>query len=258
MTLSNYQTSYEISPIILVGGVAGTGMLPLISVLSSQNFGLGILSPALINATTPNADDYFGHFRVLPGHTLMDNEVATYPVANQTVAANAIIADPLRLAIEMLVPATSKVTVENKLSIMTALKSTLDKHTALGGWYNVATPSYIYQGCLLTSLIDASDTEEGSQSQVRWVWSFLQPLLTASAAQAAQNQAMSKIARTTKNSGDPPGSTPLSSNLGQPSANIVQNVVPAASSNIASSVAPSSNNNGNVTVQSVSPIMPGN
>lgn len=253
MTLSQYQVSYEISPIVLVGGVAGTGMLPLISVLSSQNFDLGILS----SASQSNPDSFFGHFRVLPGHTLMDNEVATYPVANQTVAANAIITDPLRVAVEMLVPANGQVTIENKLSLMTSLKSTLDKHTAQGGWYNVATPSYIYQGCVLVSLMDGTDAEEGDQVQVRWVWSFMQPLLTAQAAQAAQNQAMNKISRNTKNSGDPPGSTPLSSNLGQPSSNIVQNVVPAASGSIASNVAPSSPNNGGVSVQSVSPMVPG-
>jgi hypothetical protein len=253
MTLSSYQVSYEISPIVLVGGVAGTGMLPLISILSSKNFDLGILSAA----NTIGTDDYFGHFRILPGHTLMDNEVATYPVANQTVAANAIITDPLRLSIEMLVPATDKVTVESKLSIMTSLKSTLDKHTAQGGWYNVATPSYIYQGCLLTSLVDGTDIEDGSQAQTRWVWSFIQPLLTASAAAAAQNQAMNKISQATRNSGNPPGSAPLSSNLGQPSSNIVQNVVPAASGSLASNVAPVSTNNNSVSVQSVSPIAPG-
>ena len=254
MALSDYQVSYELSPIILVAGIAGTGMLPLISILSSQNFSGGVLS----STSASNPDDYFGHFRVLPGHTLMENEVATYPVANQSVAANAIITDPLRLSVEMLVPATDRVPVENKLAVITSLKSTLDKHTALGGWYNVATPSYIYQGCLLTSLVDGTDAEEGSQVQVRWVWSFMQPLLTAVAAQAAQNQAMSKITNSTKNTGDPPGSTPLSSNIGQPSANIVQNVVPAASGSIASNVAPNTANTGGVTVQSVSPIVPGN
>lgn len=253
-TLGAYQVGFEISPIILVGGVAGTGMLPIVNVLSSQNYNLGILS----TAQQSTLDNFFGHFRVLPGHTLMDNEVATYPVANQTVAANAVITDPLRLAVEMLVPANDKITVFNKLALMTQLKATLDKHTALGGWYNVATPSYIYQGCLLTGLTDGTDAEEGSQVQVRWVWSFIQPLLTVAAAQAAQNQAMAKITKSTKNSGDPPGSTPLSSDLGQPSSNIVQNVVPSASSPIGSNVAPSSINNGSVTVQSVSPIVPGN
>jgi len=250
---SEYQVSYQVSPIMLVGGVAGTGMLPLISVLSSVNYQNGLLS----SPTPQSSDNYFGQFKIIPGHTLMENEVATYPVANQTVAANAIIANPLKLAVEMLVPANGRITVANKLAVMTSLKSTLDRHTAAGGWYNVATPSYIYQGCLLTSLVDGTEEEAGSQVQVRWVWSFMQPLLTVQAAQAAQNQAMAKISGATKNSGDPPGSVPLSNNIGQPGANLVQNVVPAATHPVASNVAPINSTTSSVDVQSVSPISPG-
>lgn len=251
MSRADYLTSYQTSPIILVGGAAGTGMMPITNLLSSQNFRGGVTS-------TPQAgDSFFGQFRVLPGHNLMDNEVATYPVANQAVAANAVITNPLQLSLEMLVPAGGAVNVKNKLSIITALKSALDKHTALGGWYNVATPSYIYQGCLLTRLVDASDEDFGQQVQVRWIWSFMQPLLTTSAAQAAQNQAMAKISQQTRNQGDPPGSQPLATNLGQPSSNIVQNVVPSAVSPQGSNVAPSSGQNRSVNVQSVSPISPG-
>lgn len=253
MALSDYQVSYQVSPIILVGGVAGTGMLPIVSILSSQDYDLGVLS----SSSAQQIDSFFGQFRVLPGHSLMENEVATYPVANQTVAANAVITDPLRVSLEMLVPATANVTVANKLSVITSLKSTLDKHTALGGWYNVSTPSYIYQGCLLTSLIDATDEEEGGQPQVRWIWNFMQPLLTVAAAQAAQNQAMSKITTQTKNAGDPPGSKPIASGIGQPNSNIVQNVVPAASSPVGSNVAPNSSSNNPTNVQSVSPVAPG-
>ncbi len=254
MSLSDFQLSYEISPIILVGGIAGTGMLPLVSILSSQNYEAGVTS----SSSAQTNEDYFGHFRVLPGHTLMDNDVAMYPLANQSVAANAVITNPLRLAVEMLIPANDQVTLSQKLSIVTNLKSKLDDHTAQGGWYNVATPSYIYQGCLLTSLTEASDDEEGTQPQVRWVWNFLQPLITLAAAQAAQNQAMAKISNQTQNSGDPPGSATVSTGISQPSSNIVQNVVPAASGPGGSNVAPTSGIPGGVpNAQSVSPITPG-
>lgn len=253
MALSDYQISYQVSPIILVGGVAGTGMLPIVSVLSSRNYSQGALS----SSSAVDVSEYFGQFRVLSGHTLMKNDVATYPLANQTVAANAIITQPLELSLEMVVPANDRFTVADKLSLMTALKSTLDNHTAQGGWYNVATPSYIYQGCLLTSLVDATDELEGGQVQTTWIWSFMQPLLTAQAAQAAQNQAMNKIKNQTQNAGDPPGSKPIASNIGQPSSNIVQNVVPASSSPSGSNVAPSSAPSGTPSVQSVSPIAPG-
>lgn len=236
MSRSDYIVSNQVSPIILVGGVAGTGMLPIVSVLSSQNYDLGVLS----SAGPDYFSQFFGQFRVLPGHTLMDNEVATYPLANQTVAANAIITQPLKVALEMLVPADENMTVSSKLARMTALKSLLDKHTAMGGYYNVSTPSYIYQGCLLVNLSDETDDDDGSQAQVRWVWQFMQPLLTEQAAQAAQNQAMSKISSQTQNAGNPPGSKPLVTNLSQPSSNIVQNVVPAATNPAGSNVAPTS------------------
>ena len=253
MSLADYQLSNQISPIILVGGVAGTGALPISSVLSSQTFDQGILGPS--SAQVPS--DYFGQFSVLPGHTLMDNEVATYPVANQSVAANAIITNPLRVSLEMLVPANGVITFSNKLAIITALKSTLDSHTALGGWYNVATPSYVYSGCLLTNLRDTTDEVDGGQPQIRWIWEFMQPLLTVAAAQAAQNQAMAKITNQTQNSGDPPGSQPVSTGVGQPGANIVQNIVPAASGPVGSNIAAGGTPSGVTSIQSVSPIQPG-
>jgi hypothetical protein len=251
--LAEYQYSYQVSPIILVGGIAGTGMLPIVSLLSPQAFPSGLLS----SATADQIADYFGAFKVLPGHTLMDNEAATYPVANQAVAANAIITNPLRVSLEMLVPAGGAVTVSNKLSIITQLKGSLDNHTAQGGWYNVSTPSYIYQGCLLTSLKDTSDEAEGAQVQVRWQWDFMQPLLTVAAAQAAQNQGMSRIAQVLPNSGDPPGSQGITIGVSDPAANIVQNLVPAAASPIGSNVAPGSFPTGVVGLTAVSPIAPG-
>jgi hypothetical protein len=248
MAISDYRLSYEISPIMLVGGIAGTNMLPLINILSSQNFSQGVLSSA-------SGDDYFGHFRVLPGHSLMENEVALYPLANQSVAA--IITDPLRVSLEMIAPANDQTTVAAKLAIMTSLKSSLDNHTALGGWYNVSTPSYIYQGCLLTSLTEGTEEDDGSQVQIRWIWNFMQPLLTAEAAQAAQNQGMSKISSKTQNSGDPPGSAHITTAIGQPSSNITPQIVPAASGSIGSNVAPSGAAHGTPSPGSVSPIAPG-
>lgn len=253
MSLSSYQLSYQVTPIVLVGGIAEAGAIPIVSLLSSQSFDLGLLS----SATSQQIADYFGQFRVIPGHTLMDNEVATYPLANQSVAANAIITNPLRVSLEMVAPANGEITFANKLSIITALKSTLDSHTAQGGWYNVATPSYVYQGCLLTSLRDVSDEDEGSQPQVKWVWDFMQPLLTAAQAQAAQNQAMAKITNQTYNTGDPPGSQPVSTGVGQPSSNIVQNIVPAAAGPLGSNVAAGGTPSSVSSLQSVSPISPG-
>lgn len=253
MALSDFQLSYEISPIILVGGIAGTGKLPITSLLDSGNYPSGVTSAG----TAPVAADVFGHFRVLAGGTLIDNEVAHYPLANQSVAANAIITTPLKVALEMMVPATDAVPFVARQAIITAMKGALDNHAALGGWYDIATPAYIYQGCLLLSLTDGSDEVPGGQPQERWIWSFEQPLLTAQAAQAAQNQAMAKISGQTQNAGDPPGSQTVTTGISQPSSNITQNVVPASAGPLGSNVSPTSTPTGTTALASVSPVLPG-
>jgi len=250
MSFYDYQLSYEINPIILEGGIAGAGPQALSTILSAVNFTDGLLNPS-------QGAFFFGNFRVLPGHNLMKNEIAMYPVANQSVAGNAVITDPLSVQLEMLVPANADVPVETKKSIMTLLKSILDQHTALGGWYNIATPSYTYLACLLNDLTDSSDQGDGSQVQTRWVWSFTQPLITIERAQAAQNQLMRKISNRTANAGDPPGSRPLVTSIGDPSANITQNVIPSSSNLQASNVTSGSQPSGAPSVQTVSPVQPG-
>lgn len=233
MAFSDYQTDYQVNPIVLVAGVAGTGMMALSAILSS-------------NSTAPVTSDgisspVFGQFCVLPGGTLMQNENAKYPLANMTVAANAIITNPLTISIEMLVPADAAITLTNKQAVITALKKTLDAHTAQGGYYNVATPSYIYQNCLLLELVDATEMVEGGQPQVRWVWEFEQPLITVAAAQAAQNQAMAKISSQTANAGDPPGSKPIVTGINDPTSNISPSLLPNNANAPAANVAPTSN-----------------
>ena len=235
---------------MLVGGIAGTGMMPIVQFLSAENYENGVGYPG-------EGADYFGRFRVMPGGTLMDNEVAMYPVANRTVAANAIITNPLHIDLEMLAPANDPITLNQKQKTITALKSTLNSHTAQGGWYNVATPAYIYQGCLLLTLTDETEEHDGGQTQLRWIWRFMQPLITIEAAQAAQNQAMAKISNQTRNAGDPPGSQPVATGIGQPSSNIVQNVVPSTTNLQGANLAPSGGPAGRPASTTVSPISPG-
>lgn len=226
MSLVDYDYSFQQNPITLVGGVAGTGLLPISSIMQAQNYPNGITGKA--DPTKPT----FASFRPVSGHSLLVNEIATYPFANQATAANAVIAQGLNVSLEMLVPANNFVTASSKLSIMTALKATLDQHTALGGWYNVATPSYVYSGCLLTSLVDASDSGDGEQVQVRWIWNFFQPLITASQLQAAQNASMAKVSSQTQNGGAPLDSSSFTSTASNPSANVVPNYVPAATGSL--------------------------
>ena len=248
ISISDYEYRFQINPIILVNGIASTGAMGIVTLLQSINYKSGITGPAAPGSPT------FASFRPVPGHTLINNEVATYPFANQTTAANAVFTQPLEISLEMLVPANGNVTLDNKLSVITSLKQRLDQHTAQGGWYNVVTPSYVYQGCLLTTLVDASEEENGAQPQVRWIWNFMQPLITADEAQAKQNQNMSKTSNQIYFPNDPPGQNAFQSNYSDPSANISQNFVPSNSGALGANIAPTSLFSSTPSLASISPI----
>lgn len=253
MAYADFQLSYQTCPIVLMEGIAGSGVLPIAQLLNpsaeSSTFttnsangliaGDGLFSTGQDN--DPSIGPAFGAFRVLPGGTLMDNEIAHFPLASMSVAANAIITNPLRFAVEMVSPAGGAVSLSQRLSIFTSLKNVLDNHIAAGGYFNVATPAFIYTGCLLIDLVDSSDVPDGAQTQTRWVWNFEQPLITLQQAQAAVNDSMSKVSAQTYNAGDPPGSQPLLTSVSNPS--IGQQVTPgsdnAASVTQAVPIAPS-------------------
>lgn len=251
ISVSDYEYRYQINPIVLINGIASTGAMGIDTLLQSINYKAGLTGRATPDSPT------FASFKPIPGHTLINNEVATYPFSNQTTAANAVFTQPLEISLEMLVPANGNITLDNKLSVMTNLKQRLDQHTAQGGWYNVATPSFVYQGCLLTTLVDASEEEEGAQPQVRWIWNFMQPLITADTAQGQQNQTMSTTTKQLYNPNDPPGSNPFQSNYWQPSANISQNFVPSNSGAIGANLAPVSPSSSAPSLFSISPITVG-
>jgi hypothetical protein len=167
-----FKNGYEISPILFSGGIAANlpgGLLPIIS----------ILQPG------------FAHFRPLPGGTLSATEIGRYPLANQAIAGNALIAKPLRLSMLMAAPANGVGGLITKLVVMTTLKSVIDQHTALGGLYVVATPAYIYENGISGDLTDV--TPEGAKVQEMWQWDFEFPLITLQQAQMAQNNMMAKI-----------------------------------------------------------------
>lgn len=232
MAYADFQLSYQTCPIVLIGGVAGTGVLPIANILNPgvTNDTLSVSSSGVVtdtNAVGATRDAFtFGAFRVLPGATLMDNDNAKYPLATMAVAANAIITNPLRLAVEMVAPASATVSMTTRLSIFTTLKSVLDNHISLGGYFNVATPAFIYTSCLLLNLVDASDVADGAQTQTRWVWNFEQPLITLKQADTVISNAMNKIQGQTYNAGNPPGSRPLATSVSNPT--VGQQVTPGA------------------------------
>lgn len=173
---SIYQLSYEISPIILSGGLATNitnSLLPIIAITEASNFTAGLLEG---NAPI-NFNDFFGHFRPLPGASLISNDVATYPFANQNYAANAIISKPLQISMLMNCPANTNGGYLSKMITFTALKYALELHNQLGGTYIVATPSYIYLNCILTNLSDVS-RPDSQQPQNAWQFDFMQPLIS--------------------------------------------------------------------------------
>ncbi len=186
-----FQLGFEISPIILTGGIASLmdgDMLPIVALTEAPNFITGLLT----GNTESSLDDFFAHFRPLQGTTLIDNAIGSYPFANQAIAANAIITQPLRVSFVMVCPAKTSFGYATKLATMAMLQSTIQQHTNQGGTYTLVTPSNIYANCILTGLRDIS-TGESQQPQISWQWDFVQPLVSLQQAQAAQSQLMSKL-----------------------------------------------------------------
>lgn len=186
-----FRLAFEISPIILVDGIAGSipgNMLPIVVFTEAANFTLGLLG----GASVFNLDNFFAHFKPMPGATLISNDIGKYPFANQAVAANAVIAKPLNVSLQMICPARGSLGYAAKLATMIAVKATLQQHISLGGTFTVLTPSFIYTNCLLTNMRHLSDAES-KQAQVIWGLDFEQPLLTEAQAALSFNSLISRI-----------------------------------------------------------------
>lgn len=229
-----YKLSFQLSPLILTGGIANLipgAMLPLISISQALDFTYGLLS----GSSDSDLDNFFANFRPLPGATLIDNQLGTYPFANQAVAANAIIAQPLRIALLMVAPARGPAGYALKLATMMALQATFAQHSASGGSYTVATPSFFYTNCIMRGMSDVTPGES-KQPQVAWRIDFEKPLLTQAQAVEAQNALMSKIS-----AGTPFSSAPSWSGLGQavgvPQSLAAPALIPAATSPAGTGVA---------------------
>jgi len=189
---NSFQQLYELSPIFFVGGIVGTGEpIPITQFLQ--------------NGVTPkNSNDYFAHFKPLSGGTIESWGIAQYPLAALTTAANAVVQQPVSISLLMQCPAQNSAgnNYYNKLSTMSALKSTIDNHILSGGWFNVYTPAFVYSGCLLTSLKDVSGSEN-KQVQLLYQWDFVQPLITEEQAATTQTAFMNKVTQGFKIIGQP-------------------------------------------------------
>lgn len=185
-----YDLSFQISPIILVGGIAANtlgGMLPIIA-LGGQ--ALSALQGAISGGV--NTDAFFARYVPIPGSTLINQTVATYPFANQATAANATIQQPLAISLRMIAPVKDAAGYLTKLAIWTSLQNSLVAHNAAGGSYTIATPWFIYTNCLLQTITDTTGGD-GKQQQIMAQWDFVQPLTTQMQASSAYNSLMSKL-----------------------------------------------------------------
>jgi hypothetical protein len=183
------QLSFQVCPIVLTGGIAGQvpgGVLPMLSLFYASGSALQL--PYDIN----DLDDAFGAFNVLPGGTLIAQTIGKYPFANQYVAANAVIREPLTLSIIMDAPMRGQDAWRTKLMVMTALKAALDTHNNNGGTYTVMTPACVYQNLIMTALTDNS-RGNNSLPQNAWRFDFEKPLVTLADVNGAQNQFMQKL-----------------------------------------------------------------
>jgi hypothetical protein len=223
--LAVFKLAFQLSPIVLTGGIAQDipgGMLPLIAVTEAVNFVDGLLS----GAQNIEMDDFFAHFEPMPGSTLVDQQVGTYPFANQAVAGNAVIQQPLTLSMMMKCPVRDTLGYAAKLVIMTALIQVINQHNARGGTYTVITPSQFYTNGLLTAIRDAS-SGESHQTQNAYQWDFYFPLLTLQQAQQVQNSLMSRLSGGTQvNAGESwSGAAPA---VGTPNSLLASSIIPSS------------------------------
>lgn len=210
--------------------------------------GLASLIPTSFNLGTSiqnSLNNTFADYVVLPGGTLISNSIGMYPMLNQQVAANAIIAQPLTISIKMIVPVKPPVTAAGtpslpfvgrltvpltggyatKLATMTAIVTTLTQHNNLGGLYSILTPAYPYTNLIMTSMRDVS-SKGPTQTQIEYQFDFVKPLVTVQQAQNSLNGLMSKLTNGTAISGTPTW-TPAGLPLGNPTSLLTSSLVPS-------------------------------
>jgi hypothetical protein len=226
-----YKLAFEISPITLTGGVALNipgGMLPILAITQAGSYA-GLIS----GGANVNPDDFFANFFPLPGSTLIDQQIGHYPFANQTVAANAIIVQPLTVSLLMRVPVRDPGGYATKLANMMAIQATLHQHNISGGTYTVATPVYPYTNCVMRGMVDVSSGDT-LQAQIAYRLDFEQPLISLEDATAAQNIMMQQLTSGVKTSGANFGLAPT---VGIPPSLATPNIAQTAQSSASSGLA---------------------
>jgi len=226
---TDFKTAFEITPIILTGGIAtgqGDG-LPIVALTNPGNF-----DDPVTSGSSPSLDDYQFRYSPLPGSRLLKWQPGVYPFANQAIAANALIADPTNVSLIMYCPATANWPFSQRKTDITSLIASLQQHQIRGGLYTVVTPAYIWPASILLEILDVSGADN-HQYQFAWQWNFYQPLTSLAAAQQAQNGLTSMLTNQTP----PAGSTgwAAGSAVQNPTQAFTQSLVPAPGSAAAGS-----------------------
>jgi hypothetical protein len=199
-----YKLAFSVSPIILTGGLADNlpgSSLPIVAVLQALTFGVQGVATLIGQGSLSSAITPFATFEPTPGSNLIASQLAAYPFASRAVAGNAQITVPLQVGMSMFAPAQGEGGNALKTASFMMLKSILDQHIALGGLFDVITPSYLYTGCVLLDLRDATTPESGKQVQVQWIWQFQQPLTQEKDLTQVMSNLMGKISGGLPNSG---------------------------------------------------------
>ncbi|WGM04289.1 hypothetical protein QE197_10890 [Arsenophonus nasoniae] len=170
---STFSLAFEISPIILNGGIAKDipgNSLPIAVFTEALSIVGGVLQ-GNVSASTK--------FYPMAGTTLIQQDIGNYNFFNQITAANAVIKKPNRIIMQMITPVnTSGNKYTKKVLTFGALKSALDSHNQAGGSYTILTPAHIYTGCLMRNFVDSSTlSSENKQTQYSWMLEFEQPVL---------------------------------------------------------------------------------
>jgi hypothetical protein len=123
--IADYRLRYEYSPIVLIGGLCDAlpgGVLPVTSLVDSINSPVQSPQPSetALDTGLPGVAFY-----PIPGSTAVDNHIGMYPFANQSVAANAIISQPLTISMLMVVPNRN---LGDKRAAFENLQAQLAKH----------------------------------------------------------------------------------------------------------------------------------
>jgi len=178
MSIQDFRRSYQLAPIVLVGGIANNNV-------NNGQMTILALTEGIETVNYPNLGDYFAHFEPLPGGTLVDFSPAEYPFASMNMAANAMLQQALKISLKMICPArTDSNNYESIQSTITRIQQQLTAHILAGGTFTVATPATIYSDCLFTTLRDISNAGDKKVQGV-FQLDFVKPLITLQAADAA-------------------------------------------------------------------------